>query len=74
MKTFQQERPKGTIGVKKEIQKTLILAFEANSALSRENETKIVKITHSETVVVIVNCHPLRMANLFQPLFKKDPP
>ena len=27
--------------------KTLILAFEANSALSRENETKIVKITHS---------------------------
>ena len=24
-----------------------ILAFEANSALSRENETKIVKITHS---------------------------
>ena len=28
-------------------QKTLILAFEANSALSFENETKIVKITHS---------------------------
>ena len=28
-------------------QKELILAFEANSALSRENETKIVKITHS---------------------------
>ena len=27
-------------------QKTLILAFEANSALSRENETKIMKITH----------------------------
>ena len=25
----------------------MILAFEANSALSRENETKIVKITHS---------------------------
>ena len=25
---------------------TLILAFEANNALSRENETKIVKITH----------------------------
>ena len=25
----------------------LILAFEANSALSSENETKIVKITHS---------------------------
>jgi hypothetical protein len=31
----------------KKIQETLILAFEANSALSRENETKIVKITHS---------------------------
>ena len=31
-------------------QKTLILAFEANSALSRENETKIEKITHSGTV------------------------
>ena len=31
----------------KKFQKTLILAFEANSALSRENETKIVKITHS---------------------------
>ena len=28
-------------------QKMLILAFEANSTLSRENETKIVKITHS---------------------------
>ena len=28
-------------------QKMLILAFEANSALSHENETKIVKITHS---------------------------
>ena len=27
--------------------KMLILTFEANSALSRENETKIVKITHS---------------------------
>ena len=31
----------------KKIQKTLILAFEANSALSCENETKIVTITHS---------------------------
>ena len=29
------------------LSKTLILAFEANSALPRENETKIVKITHS---------------------------
>ena len=32
----------------KKIQTSLILAFEANSALSWENETKIVKITHSE--------------------------
>ena len=31
----------------KNFQKTLILAFEANSTLSRKNETKIVKITHS---------------------------
>ena len=31
-------------------QTTLILAFEANSALSCENETKIVKITHSAVV------------------------
>ena len=31
----------------KKCQKTLILAFEANGALSCENETKIVKITHS---------------------------
>ena len=35
--------------VQKNLKKTLILAFEANSALSHENETKIVKITHSET-------------------------
>ena len=35
------------LSVRKKIKKTLILAFEANSALSRENETKIVKITHS---------------------------
>ena len=31
----------------KKFQTTLILAFEANSALSREKETKIVKIKHS---------------------------
>ena len=31
----------------KKFQKPLILAFEANSALFCENETKIVKITHS---------------------------
>ena len=33
--------------LEKTFQKMLILAFEANSALSHENETKIVKITHS---------------------------
>ena len=32
----------------KKFQKALILAFEANIALPRKNETKIVKITHSE--------------------------
>ena len=31
----------------------MILAFEANSVLSRENETKIVKITHSVAVAVV---------------------
>ena len=31
----------------KKFKKTLILAFEANSALSYESETKIVKIIHS---------------------------
>ena len=31
----------------KKFQKPLILAFEAASALSHKNETKIVKITHS---------------------------
>ena len=36
-------------------QKTLILAFEANSALSHENETKIVKITHSVGGDYIIN-------------------
>ena len=36
-------------------QKMLILAFEVNSALSRENETKIVKITHSAVVVGYTN-------------------
>ena len=39
--------PSGPLGSKKS-QKTLILAFEANSALSHENESKIVKITNSE--------------------------
>ena len=33
------------------LQKTLILASETNSALSCENETKIVKITHSVRVI-----------------------
>ena len=40
--------PSGPLHSKK-FQKMLILAFEANSALSRENETKIMKITHSAT-------------------------
>ena len=39
--------------MKKKFQKTLILAFEANSALPRENETKIVKITHSAYTIYI---------------------
>ena len=38
--------PSGSLS-SKQFQKTLILAFEANSALSRENKTKIVKIIHS---------------------------
>ena len=38
--------PSGTLRSKK-FQTTLILAFEPNSALSRKNENKIVKITHS---------------------------
>ena len=40
----------------KKIQKTLILAFEANSALSRKNETKIVKITHKQCIYYVVTC------------------
>ena len=40
--------PSGTLCSKK-FQTTLILAFEANSALSHKNETKIVTITHSGT-------------------------
>ena len=38
--------PLGTLRSKK-FQTTLILAFEANSALSHENESKFVKITYS---------------------------
>ena len=38
--------PMGPLHAKK-FQTTLILAFEATSPLSHENETKIVKITHS---------------------------
>ena len=50
MKKFLNEVPEGASGVKKKFQKMLILAFEANSALSCENETKIVKITHSASL------------------------
>ena len=46
--------PSGTLRSKK-FQTTLILAFEANSALSRENETKIVKITHSVLAISFNN-------------------
>ena len=35
---------------------TLILAFEANGALSIENETKIVKITHSAQAIQKERC------------------
>ena len=43
--------------VRKNFKKTLILAFEANSAtaLSCVNETKIVKITHSELETPVPN-------------------
>ena len=47
--------PSGTLRSKK-FQTTLILAFEANSALSRENETKIVKITHSVLGASVFEC------------------
>ena len=40
--------------MKKKFQKMLILAFEANSTLSHENETKIVKITHSDMDVLLL--------------------
>ena len=43
-------------------QKTLILAFEANSALSLENETKIVKFIHSAV------CPKLHYFSLFRAL------
>ena len=39
---------RATPSVRNFFKKTSILAFEANSALSRENETKIVKITYSD--------------------------
>ena len=42
--------PSGLLRSKK-FQTKLILAFEANSVLSPKNETKIVKITHSECIV-----------------------
>ena len=45
-------------------QKTLILAFEANSALSRENETKIVKITHSAHLLSTAQTITLKMMML----------
>ena len=50
LKSFWIERFRRSQPSQKKFQKTLILAFEANSALSCENETKIVKITHSAYV------------------------
>ena len=47
-KKFSLRFPPSGLLHSKKFQKTLILAFVANSALSRQNETKIVKITHSE--------------------------
>ena len=47
---FTPLAPSGPLRSKK-YKKLLILAFEANSALSHENETKIVKITHSDCLV-----------------------
>ena len=48
---FERSGSEGANGVKKKFQTTtLILAFEANSALSHENENKIVKITHSASL------------------------
>ena len=41
-------------------EKMFILAFEANSALSYENETKIVKITHS-----VLLPHAFRKLNFY---------
>ena len=58
MKFFLHSRyPSGTLRSKK-FQKTLILAFGANSALSRENKTKIVKITHSAYCTRLCNGTP----------------
>ena len=45
---FTPPAPSGSLH-SKNFQKILILAFEANSALSRENEAKIVKITQSDS-------------------------
>jgi hypothetical protein len=44
----------------KKFQTTLILAFKANSALSRKNETKIVKIIHSapcNQALLMIDCN-----------------
>ena len=47
------EQPQRVQRSEKKFQTTLILAFEVNSALSHENETKIVKITHSAQDIVV---------------------
>ena len=57
--------PSGPLRSKK-FQKTLILAFEANSALSYENETKIVKITHSAGNILNSRFRPRFLTRRFQ--------
>ena len=56
--------PFGTAPFKK-FQTTLILAFEANSALSRENETKIVIITHSVSMSSSL-CKPVQSCAIWK--------
>ena len=52
MLCFTPLAPLGPLRSKK-FQTMLILAYEANSTLSHENETKIVKITHSAQDIVV---------------------
>merc|ERR1712150_3563 len=52
----------------KKFQKTLILVFEANSALSCENETKILKIAHSASsqyFIILKKVHTNLLLHIF---------